>query len=131
MSLLLADYTLLQGGAAAGQLQRRRRPPRLTAANFRYFLRGRNAKAAASDVVVAARRRAHLAPYDRALRAFRYRWGTASRLHVVSGAGCVVQGRLLVLFELLDARLEAKLCLHMDRNSVSVERKNSSGKLYF
>ncbi|WIA16183.1 hypothetical protein OEZ85_012896 [Tetradesmus obliquus] len=60
-----------QGGAAAAQ--RRRRAPRLTAANFRFFLRGRNAKAGSGDVVVAARRRVHLAPYDRALRAFRYR----------------------------------------------------------
>lgn len=64
----------LQGSAAAAAAASRRRfqAPRLTAANFRYFLRGRSSKAAAGDVVVAARRRANLAPYDRSLRAFRY-----------------------------------------------------------
>ncbi|KAF8055723.1 utp15 [Scenedesmus sp. PABB004] len=61
------------GAGGGGRAGRRARPPRLNAANFRFFLRGRDAKAAASDVVVAARRRARLAPYDRALRAFRYR----------------------------------------------------------
>lgn len=63
----------MQGHAAAAAA-RRRTPQRLTAANFKYFLRGRTSKAAAGDIVVAARRRVHLAPYDRALRAFRYRW---------------------------------------------------------
>eukprot|EP00879_Flechtneria_rotunda_P019276 GHRR01020243.1.p1 GENE.GHRR01020243.1~~GHRR01020243.1.p1 ORF type:complete len:421 (+),score=116.30 GHRR01020243.1:737-1999(+) len=63
------------GTAAAAADRRRLRQPRLTAANYRYFLRGRSSKASAGDVVVAARRRAHLAPYDRALRQFRYRYG--------------------------------------------------------
>lgn len=63
----------MQGAIGAGG-QQRRRAPRLTAANFRFFLRGRNARASDGDVVIAARRRAHLQPYDRALRAFRYRW---------------------------------------------------------
>ncbi len=45
--------------------------PRLTAASYRYFLRGANEKAAADDFCVAARRRARLAPFDRALRQFR------------------------------------------------------------
>lgn len=59
------------GGGGSGRATRR--TPRLTAANFRFFLRGRNAKAGAADTVIAARRRVHLAPYDRSLRAFRYR----------------------------------------------------------
>lgn len=64
---------LLQGSAVAVAAGRRRlHVPRLTAANFRFFLRGRSSKAGAGDVVVSARRRANLAPYDRALRAFRY-----------------------------------------------------------
>lgn len=63
----------VQGSAAAVAGGRRRlHVPRLTAANFRFFLRGRSSKAGAGDVVVSARRRANLAPYDRALRAFRY-----------------------------------------------------------
>jgi hypothetical protein len=65
----------LQGSAAAAAAaagRRHRQPPRLTASNFRFFLRGRSSKASAGDVVVSARRRANLAPYDRALRAFRY-----------------------------------------------------------
>lgn len=61
---------VLQGALAQPPRQRYR--PRLTAANFRYFLRGRNAKAAAGDHVVAARKRAHLKPYDRFLRKFHY-----------------------------------------------------------
>ena len=54
------------GGAGAGK------KARLTADNFRYFLRGRSAKAARQDHVVAARRRARLAAHDQALRRFRY-----------------------------------------------------------
>lgn len=63
------------GGGGSGRSTRR--TPRLTAANFRFFLRGRNAKAGAADTVIAARRRVHLAPYDRSLRAFRYRCGVS------------------------------------------------------
>jgi len=48
------------------------RGTRLTADNFRYFLRGRSARAARQDHVVAARRRARLAAHDQALRRFRY-----------------------------------------------------------
>lgn len=55
----------LSGGANA-------KKARLTADNFRYFLRGRSAKAARQDHVVAARRRARLAAHDQALRRFRY-----------------------------------------------------------
>lgn len=65
------------GTAAAGQAGDERvyrRPayvPRLTAANFRYFIRGQNARAAAEDYRVKARRKARLAPYDKLLRQFR------------------------------------------------------------
>lgn len=49
-----------------------RRPPRLTAANYRYFLRGQSAKAAEGDYRVAAQKKVQLAPYDHMLRKFRY-----------------------------------------------------------
>lgn len=51
-----------------------RRPayvPRLTAANFRYFIRGQNARAAADDYRIKAQQKARLAPYDKLLRQFR------------------------------------------------------------
>ncbi len=59
--------------AAAAPAARQRYAPKLTAASFRYFIRGQSAKAAASDYVVAARRKVKLAEYDRLLRRFRYR----------------------------------------------------------
>eukprot|EP00887_Chlorella_sp_A99_P001615 scaffold8.g1615.t1 len=62
------------GAAAAGSGARRRRyAPRLTAASFRFFIRGQSSRAAAADYVVAARKRAALASYDRLLRRFHYR----------------------------------------------------------
>jgi len=54
-------------------LKRQRRQPVLTAANYKYFLRGRSARPSVGDYVVAARRKANLAPYDKLLRRFRYR----------------------------------------------------------
>jgi len=53
------------GGRARGKV-------RLTAATYRYFIRGQNEKAAKSDYVVARQRKAKLAQYDRLLRRFRY-----------------------------------------------------------
>ena len=50
-----------------------RRAPRLTAANFRYFIRGQNQKAAAGDFRVRARSKAKLQAYDKLLRQFKYR----------------------------------------------------------
>mmetsp|Transcript_5412 Transcript_5412/g.11948 ORF Transcript_5412/g.11948 Transcript_5412/m.11948 type:complete len:530 (-) Transcript_5412:1074-2663(-) len=61
------------GGAAALLPHKLRHRPRLTAANFQYFIRGQNAKAAADDFKVAARRKARLQPYDKLLRQFKYR----------------------------------------------------------
>jgi len=53
--------------------RRERYKPRLTAANFRYFIRGQSERAAATDYVVAARRKAKLQQYDRLLKQFRHR----------------------------------------------------------
>lgn len=62
----------LKCGAGAAPPKRARYGPRLTAANYRYIVRGRSEKAAADDVRIAAQRRARLAPYDRDLRQFRH-----------------------------------------------------------
>ena len=59
-------------GAVAGSARARRRAP-LTAANYKYFLRGQSAPAGPDDYRVRARRRVKLAPFDRALRKFLYR----------------------------------------------------------
>ncbi|KAL4517529.1 hypothetical protein Ndes2437B_g06758 [Nannochloris sp. 'desiccata'] len=80
---------ILQESATA-PASRKRYAPRLTASSFRYFIRGQSAKAAASDFVVAARRKVKLADYDRLLRRFRYKEALDSALssrrpEVVSG----------------------------------------------
>ncbi len=59
-------------GTIVGAARARRRAP-LTAANYKYFLRGQSAPAGADDYRVRARRRVRLAPFDRALRKFLYR----------------------------------------------------------
>ncbi|GIL86712.1 hypothetical protein Vretimale_19807 [Volvox reticuliferus] len=46
---------------------------RLTAANYRYFIRGQSSRAAATDFRVLRQRQARLQPYDKLLRRFRYR----------------------------------------------------------
>ncbi|KAG2433548.1 hypothetical protein HYH02_012665 [Chlamydomonas schloesseri] len=61
-------------GAGPGAPEpRQRRAPRLTAANYRYFIRGQNSRAAASDYRVVRQRQVRLQAYDRMLRQFRYR----------------------------------------------------------
>jgi hypothetical protein len=70
----------------AAQERRRSRAPQLTARNYRFFIRGRSAKAGAGDFVVAARKRAALTAYDKLLRRFRYRWGA-------QGGACPTGGR--------------------------------------
>ena len=45
---------------------------RLTAANYRYFMRGGNEKAASGDVRVQPPDQKKLAPYDQMLRRFEY-----------------------------------------------------------
>jgi U3 small nucleolar RNA-associated protein 15 len=61
------------GSGGPGRAARRRARLEMHAGNFRYFLRGRGAKAAPGDFAVAQRRRARLAPYDRLLKRFQYR----------------------------------------------------------
>lgn len=58
---------------AAGPRARQRYQPRLTAANYRYFIRGQNSRAAATDYRVRKQRQVKLQPYDKMLRQFRYR----------------------------------------------------------
>lgn len=50
----------------------RRYQPRLTAANYRYFIRGQNSRAAATDYRVRKQRQVKLQPYDKMLRQFRW-----------------------------------------------------------
>ncbi|KAG1655036.1 hypothetical protein FOA52_008787 [Chlamydomonas sp. UWO 241] len=64
-----ADGTVTVDGRRSESAARR---PRLTARNYRYFIRGQNEKAAAHEFRVARRRKARLRPYDRLLRQFRY-----------------------------------------------------------
>ena len=58
-------------GLARPSKRERSYAPRLTAASYKYFVRGMNVKATENDVVVQARRRANLKPYDKLLKAFR------------------------------------------------------------
>jgi len=60
-------------GPSAKPQRRERYKPRLTAANFRFFIRGQGERAARADHIVAARRRARLQPYDALLKQFRHR----------------------------------------------------------
>ncbi|DBA71319.1 hypothetical protein WJX79_008210 [Trebouxia sp. C0005] len=87
------DCGLLAVGQADGQLSIRKhskpklvpaeaggRPPRkqrykpqLTAANYRYFIRGQSDKAAADDFKVSQQKRIQLKAYDKLLKSFQYR----------------------------------------------------------
>ncbi len=60
----------------------RRYQPRLTAANYRYFIRGQNSRAAATDYRVRKQRQVKLQPYDKMLKQFRWAGvhGRSSRL---------------------------------------------------
>lgn len=60
-------------GSEVGRKKAQRYKPRLTASNFRYFIRGQNEKAAAHEVVVSRRRKAKLKSYDKLLRQYRFR----------------------------------------------------------
>lgn len=61
------------GGSGGGGNRREKYKPRLTAASYRYFIRGQSSKAAADDLVVAKKKKAALGQYDRLLRKFQYR----------------------------------------------------------
>ena len=78
-------------GIIAGAARARRRAP-LTAANYRYFLRGQSLPPSADDYRVRAQRRVRLAPFDRALRKFLYRDALDAAL--VSGKPEVVTSML-------------------------------------
>ena len=69
--LVDADGVVSVGSSRGVAIQRR--APRLTASNFRYFIRGQNQKAAAGDFRVRARNKVKLQPYDKLLRQFKYR----------------------------------------------------------
>lgn len=72
------------GAAAAGgagKQPKARKPPRMMTGVYRYFMRGQSSKAGASDLKVAAQRRAHLAPFDRKLRSFRLGDALDAALH--------------------------------------------------
>jgi hypothetical protein len=73
-SLISAPDTRQYGAGAGGiRLTRKQRSyaPQLTAATYKYFIRGKGAKAAASDVVIQARRKAKLREFDTLLKHFR------------------------------------------------------------
>lgn len=61
---------VLTGGRPARKL---RYKPQLTAASYRYFIRGQSDKAAATDFKVAKQKRVRLKPYDKLLKSFQYR----------------------------------------------------------
>ncbi|KAL6761546.1 WD40-repeat-containing domain protein [Haematococcus lacustris] len=63
----------LAAGLGNQPLRRQHYKPRLTAANFRYFIRGQSERAAASDHVVQSQRRVKLGTYDKLLKQFRHR----------------------------------------------------------
>lgn len=74
-ALALAGVPSAAAGASAAQGPPPRPPrwKRMDAGAFRFFIRGRNAKAAEGDHRHAARKRAHLQLYDKHLRRFHYR----------------------------------------------------------
>lgn len=82
------------GGIGAAPQRRQRYKPQLTAANYRYFIRGQSERAAADDFKVAARRKAKLQPYDRMLRSFRCA-AVAPHLVCCAAGGCCLQAGVL------------------------------------
>lgn len=61
---------LVAGGRPARKVRYR---PQLTAASYRYFIRGQSDKAAAADFKVAKQKRIQLKLYDKLLKSFQYR----------------------------------------------------------
>jgi U3 small nucleolar RNA-associated protein 15 len=59
-----------------------KKPRRLDAGHWRYFIRGQNSKAAADATKVLRQRRVHLAAHDRMLKQFRYGDALDAALHV-------------------------------------------------
>ncbi|KAL6772037.1 hypothetical protein ACKKBG_A28725 [Auxenochlorella protothecoides x Auxenochlorella symbiontica] len=111
--------------AKAGILvgRRSRRAPALTAATYRYFIRGQSSKAAAKDSVIAAERKAALAVHDKFLRKFRYRDAldaalSTRRAEVVASVveELAARGGLSSALSSRDAAGLAPLLDHMRRN---------------
>lgn len=69
------------GGSPAGSKPKVSKPPRMMTGVYRYFMRGQSSKAGASDLKIAAQRRAHLAPFDRKLKSFRLGDALDAALH--------------------------------------------------
>lgn len=59
-----------------------KKPRRLDAGHWRYFIRGQNSKAAADATKVLRQRRVHLAAHDRMLKQFRYGDALDAALHI-------------------------------------------------
>ena len=60
------------GAGGDRQLKRpRQNELRLTAANYKYFIRGQNSKPTTNDAVISAQRHQRLQPYDKHLKSFR------------------------------------------------------------
>ena len=64
-------YVVLPSGGRPPRKQRYK--PQLTAASYRYFIRGQSDKAAAADFKVAKQKRIQLKSYDKLLKGFHYR----------------------------------------------------------
>ena len=59
---------------AGGRPPRKQRyKPQLTAASYRYFIRGQSEKSAADDFAVSKQKRVQLKQYDKLLKSFQYR----------------------------------------------------------
>lgn len=64
----------VQSRCSGGQpLKKQRYKPQLTAASYRYFIRGQSELAAADDFKVSKQKRIQLKQYDRLLKSFQYR----------------------------------------------------------
>jgi UTP15 C terminal len=91
----LCSRSWLCAGAGGVKLPKaqRRFAPRLTAASSKYFTRGMASKPATTDVVVRARKRLRLKPYDKMLKAFRctpllHQTGVSNHSCIPDSCGC-------------------------------------------
>lgn len=71
---LCQGLSRLNHNCAGGRPPRKQRyKPQLTAASYRYFIRGQSEKSAADDFKVSKQKRIQLKQYDRLLKSFQYR----------------------------------------------------------
>ena len=82
--------------AAGGAEKRERWKPNVTAASYRYFLRGQSEQAGLHDVAMRKRKKANLKPFDRAFRKFQYKEALDA---------AVASNRLDVIYTVLEALL--------------------------